>query len=323
MRIYHEMYTAAYHLGPERQAPIPVPWSECMITDKQFSYDWVRRELEGNHSSDGTKVVFCKELGYTMHGHFRNLPAGYRHTFLIRHPAKVFLSMNKLINKRVAKHVLKLNILDLLPDGLLFKELYELFYYVTNTLGQKPLVIDADDLVERPERTLRAYCNEVGITYTSSMMNWNPLKAEEHRWNYSKRLMFVNKVIGQYDRAFSSSRLESIVEKPLDLSTVDPQLLLASEASAQYYEMMYKLRLKPVNGDLDSSLDVIDSDDLDNSSFEMVSFDTPDIGLPRNEDKKTEVVSPPPPPPPPPPENNGYFDMSALIDVLPSPIMSP
>jgi len=31
-----------------------------------------------------------------------------------------------------------------------FKELYQLFNLVTNKLGQKPVVIDADDLLKQP-----------------------------------------------------------------------------------------------------------------------------------------------------------------------------
>ncbi|XP_072035908.1 uncharacterized protein [Amphiura filiformis] len=265
VQVYHEMYTAAYHLGPDRQVDIPVPFAAQMVLEKQFTYDWVQQELERTHS-DGTKVIFCKELSYSVEGRFNHLPSGFKHTFLIRHPAKVFLSMNNLIKKFVAKHVLNLTIADLLPHGLVFRELYELFCYITNTLGQTPIIIDADDLIEHPERTLRAYCQAIGIPYTSSMMQWNPLEKERDRWNFSKRLMFINRVIGQYDRAFSTSTLQKGTEKPLDLNDVTPEVLHATESSVQYYEKLFELRLRPLEYDLS------DGDHIDDPSTSDVDF---------------------------------------------------
>ena len=245
VRIYHEMYTAAYHLGPERQADIPVPAATGMISEPRFTYEWVQKELERSHACH-PRLIFCKELGYTMKNHLTCLPSGYKHTFLIRHPAKVFLSMNKLLQKFVSKYVFKLELTDILPEGLVFRELYELFHYITNVLEQKPIIIDADDLIEYPERTLRVYCRAIGIPFSPSMIQWNPLDKESDRWNYSERLMFVNKVIGQYDRAFSTSKLHKGDEKPMDLTKVTPDVLHATEASVQFYEKLYKLRLRPL-----------------------------------------------------------------------------
>ncbi len=280
VQIYHEMYTAAYHLGPDRQVDIPVPVATRMIKEGHFTYDWVRTELERTRS-DGTRLVFCKELGYTIHNRFNSLPTGFTHTFLIRHPAKVFLSMNNLIKKFVAKRVLHLTISDVLPQGLVFRELYELFCYITYTLGQQPIIIDADDLIDHPERTLRAYCQAIGIPYSASMMQWNPLEKERDRWNYSKRLMLINRVIGQYDRAFSTSKLQKGVEKPLDLTKVTPEVLHATESSVQYYEKMYDLRLRPLSScdhasDSDFTDDNSASDDQVDGSQESEGRSHPD-----------------------------------------------
>ncbi|XP_072037026.1 uncharacterized protein [Amphiura filiformis] len=245
VQVYHEMYTAAYHLGPDRQVDIPVPVAAPVVSESQFTYDWVQQELERVHT-DGTRVIFCKELSYSVQGHFDYLPSGYKHTFLIRHPAKVFLSMSNLLQTFVAKHVMNLTIAYLLPHGLVFKELYELFCYITNTLGQTPIIIDADDLIEHPEKTLRAYCQAIGLPYTPSMMQWNTFEDERDRWNYSKRLMFINKVIGRYDRAFSTSTLEKGTEKPIDLTEVTPEILHATESNVQYYEKLRERRIRPL-----------------------------------------------------------------------------
>ncbi|XP_038044213.1 uncharacterized protein LOC119718863 isoform X2 [Patiria miniata] len=241
VQVCHELYTAACHLGPENQIKIPV--LESVVRDPHYTYAWVQKIMEAR-APPKKEIFFCKELAYSVEGKFDKLPAGYRHTFLIRHPARVFLSMNTLVKRYFARTFLDLKLSQVLPKGLVYKEMFDLFEHVTNDLGQEPIIIDADDLLQDPLGVLCAYCNAVGIPFSPSMNKWRPIKEEKRTWIYSTRLMIINKIIGQYDRAFRTAGLERHVEKPIDLSRVTPEVLEATKASIGYYEKMYALRLK-------------------------------------------------------------------------------
>ena len=244
VQVFHELYTAACHLGPENQIKIPI--FESVVRDPLYTYAWVQKILEAR-APPKKEVFFCKELAYSAEGKFDKLPAGYRHTFLIRHPARVFISMSKLVQRYFARTFLHLQLDQVLPKGLVFEEMYRLFEHVTNDLGQDPIIIDADDLMQNPLGVLCAYCNAVGIPFSPSMGKWPPIKEEKKRWIYSTRLMIINKIIGQYDRAFQTSGLEHHTEQPIDLSLISPEVLEATKVSIGYYEKMYSQRLKPAS----------------------------------------------------------------------------
>ncbi|XP_071800714.1 uncharacterized protein [Asterias amurensis] len=243
VQIFHEMYTAACHIGPENQ--IKIPMFESVLRDPLYTYARVQKILEAP-APPKKQIFFCKELAYTVDGKFDKLPAGYRHTFLIRHPARVFISMNKMLKKYFARTFLNLQLNQVVPEGFVFKEMYRLFEHVTNDLGQEPIIIDADDLMQNPLGVLCAYCNAVDIPFSPSMDKWRPIKEEKRSWIYSTRIMIINKLIGQYERAFKTTGLEKHSERPIDLSLISPDVLEATKASIGYYEKMYALRLKPV-----------------------------------------------------------------------------
>lgn len=63
------------------------------------------------------------------------------------------------------------------------REIYE----AAAAAGATPLVIDSDDLVDRPAETVRAYCAAVGIEFRPAALQWDPaaLSAWERaaRWH--------------------------------------------------------------------------------------------------------------------------------------------
>ncbi|XP_071491684.1 uncharacterized protein [Diadema antillarum] len=251
--INHEMYTAACHLGPDRQIKIPYLF-EPIVYEPKLTYKHVKRRLEGDYA--GKDLVFCKELAYTVDGKLDMLPCGYRHTFLIRHPAKVFLSFQNFLNKFPNK-LLRLELRTILPKGLVYQELFTLMKHTIDNLGQKPIVIDADDLMDNPEEVLRMYCKAIGIPFNQDMTRWRRCKKDLSEWTYSKRLMFVNKVMGQYDRAFSTPGLDPPpTDTDVDISCLPKKIRELVDISMPYYEQMYQYRLR--------------SDDVDDASLQPV-----------------------------------------------------
>ena len=83
------------------------------------------------------------------------------HTFIIRDPAEAIASHHALNP-------------DLGRDEIGFARLYEIFTAVQAATGATPVVIDSDDLLDRPAETVRAYCEAVGIPFVPDALNWQP-----------------------------------------------------------------------------------------------------------------------------------------------------
>ncbi len=106
------------------------------------------------------QTIFIKDQAYHVASradsaflcHFQN-------TFLIRHPAQSLPSLYARM-----------------PDFTLqeagYAELFRLFELVKQIEDMTPVVIDADDLVENSESTIKAYCEAVGIHYSRRSLNW-------------------------------------------------------------------------------------------------------------------------------------------------------
>ena len=94
------------------------------------------------------------------------------HTMIIRHPAATIASYHAL-NPDVQRHQIGV------------ESQYEIFRAVWDATGSPPVVIDSDDLVARPEVTVRAYCAGVGIPYRPEALAWQPENRPE--WSPSER----------------------------------------------------------------------------------------------------------------------------------------
>ncbi len=117
-QIFHEPYVCAFHFGPERHPP---PADSFLADDKmgefhqvlddiksdfpmafsvrQCTFKFLKDELEADYPDK--ELVFGKDMAYTLDGKYDMLPDGYRHTFLIRNPYRVFPSYKKLLGKLI------------------------------------------------------------------------------------------------------------------------------------------------------------------------------------------------------------------------------
>ena len=98
------------------------------------------------------------------------------HTFIIRDPAEAIASHHAL-NPNLGR------------DEIGFARLHEIFTAVQDATGTTPVVIDSDDLLDRPAETVRAYCTAVGISFLPDALSWEPGMRSEWqktgRWHQS------------------------------------------------------------------------------------------------------------------------------------------
>ncbi len=98
----------------------------------------------------------------------RSFLADATHTFLIRHPAEAIAS-------HYAMHP------GLQRDEIGFAWLAEIYDAVADACGKPPVLVDSDDLVNRPRETIQAYCAAVGIPFIPEALSWRPRMEESWR----------------------------------------------------------------------------------------------------------------------------------------------
>ena len=81
--------------------------------------------------------------------------------FLIRDPARVITSY---IKKNPQPEL----------NDLGFVQQAEIFDFVRRQIDSVPPVIDADDVLRDPDRTLRLLCNAIGVEFSDAMLHWPP-----------------------------------------------------------------------------------------------------------------------------------------------------
>ena len=148
-KVFHEPYSRSYHFGPERQSP------RYLNQPIQQSSSYKEMEKLLTKEYDGTDYIFSKDMAYAVENNFDMLLhkdlRHFQHTFLIRHPRK---SIPSLYKASVNFELTGWTYFDRTEAG--FKQMYDLYNFVKEKIGQNPIIINADDLQADPARTMES-----------------------------------------------------------------------------------------------------------------------------------------------------------------------
>jgi hypothetical protein len=129
---------------------------------------WLRDDTHG-------LKVFLKDTTDYRHRDVladRRFLAEGRHAFLIRCPDQIAASYCALKPDMRVHHV-----------GL--EALHELHAAVRDAGGNRPVIIDSEDLIARPEATMAAYCATVGLPFNRHALAWD--RGDRPEWRRSAR----------------------------------------------------------------------------------------------------------------------------------------
>jgi hypothetical protein len=119
--------------------------------------------------------VFFKD---TLEYHYQYLfdhpeaVAGFRHTFIVREPARTIAS-HHAVKPELACHEVG------------YEHQYALFELAWKTTGNRPVVISAERLLQDPAPVVEAYCAAVGLPYLPKALTWKP--GERAEWQQNRR----------------------------------------------------------------------------------------------------------------------------------------
>ncbi len=169
-----------------------------------------------------SQKIFMKDMAYYIYDRAdRSFLSHFENTFLIRHPAKALPSL-------FARW----------PDFSLveasYAEIYQLFEATKNYLGKVPPLIDSDDLVHKPEATVKAYCEAVGIPFIPQALQWeSKVRPEVIQWEG-----------GWHNQVQSSQGFKPIEKKDYVKIEDHDYLQQAYDYCLPYYEKLYEQRLQ-------------------------------------------------------------------------------
>jgi hypothetical protein len=112
----------------------------------------------------------------------RRFLAEARHAFLIRRPEEIAVSFYAVIQTIKSAGARQP---DMWIEDIGLETLHELHAAVHDAGGHRPVVIDSDDLVARPEATMAAYCAAVELPFIPQALTWEP--GERPEWRRSAR----------------------------------------------------------------------------------------------------------------------------------------
>jgi hypothetical protein len=137
------------------------PRANEVIATGEIDWRKVLAQLTGPIPS-GKRIFFQKQMTHHLLPDVdREWLGAVMNCFLIRDPREVIASY---VKKRE----------DPALEDLGFVQQAEIFDSVREHTNAIPPIVDAKDVLENPERTLRLLCDAVGIEFSESMLSWPP-----------------------------------------------------------------------------------------------------------------------------------------------------
>ncbi|XP_022093076.1 branched-chain-amino-acid aminotransferase-like protein 2 [Acanthaster planci] len=259
IQIVHEPYLCAFLLDVARDKPQNPTEQEKMIDDRTYevldpsvdagesfdektcTFSWIKDELLSEKHYPDKKIIFCKDVAHHLAGKYDMLPEGFKYSFAIRHPAKVYMSLKILLTRFYGGEIDLLK-LPLFPSGFGYKELSDLVDYVRLNLDPTPTIVDTDDLLADPSGILPVYCEKTGIPYSDTLLSWPAGSDIVKQWKIAKYLVKGDKLLGFYKAAFESTEFLK-PEPPPVIDTLPEDVQKCVKATLGYYDKLRKDRI--------------------------------------------------------------------------------
>ncbi|KAF0520761.1 branched-chain-amino-acid aminotransferase-like protein 1 [Gigaspora margarita] len=171
------------------QIPLPKPTDPITFV---HHFSPTLNEILAHHYYNDDKThtlrVFVKDHASNfldaLEGNLEENPLGskeilskFKHTFIIRNPEKSVKSFYKAANstykawdKACVPNSERYDIF--FPEKVWLKESRILYDLIKNITGEEIVLVDADDLVQEPEKILRKYCEMVNVEFKKEMLEW-------------------------------------------------------------------------------------------------------------------------------------------------------
>ncbi len=215
---FHEPFGEVWYQGDE---PLWPRYAAGEVRTPGLTYQ--RRWAELLAAADAGPV-FSKDFPhYVTHLWTDDFLDRFRHSFLIRDPAKTITSMYR-------------HWPDFHDGEMGFAEQRELFDRLAQASGEPPPVIDSDDLLADPVPMVEAWCRAVGIDFVPEALHWDPGPRDEVSW-WDGGSFHAN--------LRDSDGLKPQPRTEVDISSEPDRVQAAYESVVRHYEHLHAHRIVP------------------------------------------------------------------------------
>ena len=146
------------------------PGANEVIATGETDWQKIVAHLTGP-TANGKRIFFQKQMTHHLLPEIdRGWLGAVTNCFLIRDPREV---IHSYIKKREDPEL----------EDLGFVQQEEIFDFVRTHTNTVPPVVDARDVLQNPERTLRLLCEAIGVEFSESMLSWPPgLRGTDGIW---------------------------------------------------------------------------------------------------------------------------------------------
>ena len=138
------------------------PGADEIIARGETDWRKVIEQCGRGLSAPTKKIIFQKQMTHHLLPEIdRGWMVDLTNCFLIRDPREVILSY------------IKKNPEPTLED-LGFVQQLKIFDFVRGQANSVPTIVDAKDVLQNPERTLRLLCDTIGVSFDAAMLSWPP-----------------------------------------------------------------------------------------------------------------------------------------------------
>ncbi len=177
------------------------------------------------------RKVFSKDMPqFTDHLWGDDFLGHFRHSFLVRDPAKVLASLQRSWDK-------KGDTVGFTRNEIGFDEQRALFDRLWEKTGSPPVVIDSDDLLEDPPAMVAAYCQAVGIPFIAEALSWEPGSRAEVLWYDGDDSIW-------HETLKNSDGLKPQPRKSVSVDELPPRLQDLYHDFLEHYRHLYAHRLQ-------------------------------------------------------------------------------
>jgi len=207
--VFHEPLA---HVAFNEQSAIPHDDLDCGLPR---DYDAIKSLLRTTRQ---TRHVFHKDMCYHCLDQLKADPEfllEQQNVFIIREPGRAIVSHFAMFAQMPVQ-------------AIGHKALYEVFCTLTKLTGRIPYVINAEDLANHPEETVRRLCDYLQVEFLAHALNWEPSCPPQWKaWRSWHKEAERSSCIVAPAEAFDEGAL-----------TGDPRLLAYYQVHQPYYERM-------------------------------------------------------------------------------------
>jgi hypothetical protein len=210
--VIQEPFSLTYYFSTERR-------SDRFSGEGEPREEYDHRNVLRHVLEPREKPVFVQDMAYYAAGFMTpEFVDQFANTFIVREPRGALVSLHKVMPGFTFEEA-----------G--YRELHRLYSYATEGDREAVIVVDAEDFLEDPEGTARAYCEALGIPFAPEALSWEVREVPEWRiWDAWHTAAKESTGIGRVSRRETA---------------LPPELEETYERCLPYYEKLRARRLRP------------------------------------------------------------------------------